>query len=146
VKSMWTDAREIKDRIARVQPGATPQWGRFSSPQMICHLADSLKMALGDLPVPSKWLPIRYPPLKQFIIFVAPFPKHAPTAPQLLARRPREWAADVADLQTHVDRLGQHRASRAPWPEHPVFGPMSERAWGVQIYRHMDHHLKQFGV
>jgi len=30
------------------------------------------------------------------------------------------------------------------WPEHPAFGALSRRAWGVLIYRHMDHHLRQF--
>jgi hypothetical protein len=37
-------------------------------------------------------------------------------------------------------------ASGAPWLEHPAFGKMSDRAWGVQIFRHMDHHLEQFGA
>ena len=56
----------------------------FTAPKMVCHLADSLKMAMGDLKVASKRLPIRYPPLKQLILYVAPFPKGAPTAPHYL--------------------------------------------------------------
>ena len=112
---------------------------------MVCHLADSLKMAMGDLPVAPKQLPIRYPPLKQFIIYVAPFPKSAPTAPELLAREPREWA------QRRRGRAGAAGArgvgpDHDAWPEHPAFGKLSKRAWGVLIYRHMDHHLRQFGA
>src|SRR5439155_229052 len=80
------------------------EWGRFTAPKMVCHLADSLKMAMGDLKVVPKHLPIRYPPLKQLIIYVAPFPKGAPTAPELLAREPREWANDVADVQDLLAR------------------------------------------
>ncbi len=146
MKSMWDSAHEIKDRVAALSPDATARWGRMSAPRMVCHLAECLKMALGDLPVPSKKLPIRYPPLKQFIIFVAPFPKNVPTAPELVARAPGDWNADVADLQSLTDRVVQHHASGAPWLEHPAFGRMSDRAWGVQIFRHMDHHLKQFGA
>jgi hypothetical protein len=143
---MWDDAAEITERVSHVAPDAVARWGRFSAPQMICHLADSLKMALGDLPVRSKRLPIRYPPLKQFIIYVVPFPKGAPTAPELIARQPRDWNADVADLRTLIDRFEQRGSSQTLWPEHPAFGTMTRRAWGVLVYRHMDHHLKQFGA
>ena len=117
----------------------------MSAPQMVCHLAESLKMALGDLPVASKNVPIRYPPLKQFIVYLAPFPKNVPTAPELLARSPREWSADVADLQSLLNRFAARGAGSA-WPEHPAFGKLSGRAWGVLVYRHMDHHLRQFGA
>ena len=45
--------------------------------------------------------------MKQLIIYVAPFPKGAPTAPELLAREPREWASDVADVQALLDRAAR---------------------------------------
>jgi hypothetical protein len=112
---------------------------------MVCHLADSLKMAMGDLKVARKTLPIRYPPLKQLIIYWAPFPKSAPTAPELLAREPREWSRDIGDVQELLERAASARTTDT-WPEHPAFGKLSTRAWGVLIYRHMDHHLKQFGA
>src|ERR1700682_6106886 len=64
MRSMWGDdsRREIKDRVARVTPDCKAQWGKLSAPQMVCHLAESLKMALGEPPVERKRLPIRYPP------------------------------------------------------------------------------------
>jgi hypothetical protein len=115
----------------------------MSAPQMVCHLSESLKMALGELKVTPKKLPIRYPPLKQFIVYVAPFPKHAPTAPELQVRSPGDWSADVADLRSLVERFASQRGV-AKWPDHPAFGRLSARAWGVLVYRHMDHHLRQF--
>ena len=136
---------EIEQRLTRLAADATARWGRLSAPQMVCHLADSMKMALGDLPVARKNLPIRYPPLKQFIIYLAPFPKGAPTAPELLARAPRDWSSDVAELRALVGRFAA-RGEDATWPEHPAFGRLSGRAWGVLAYRHPDHHLKQFGA
>jgi hypothetical protein len=112
---------------------------------MIVHLCDNMRMALGELPVASKRLPIRYPPLKQLIVYWLPFPKGVPTAPELLARRPAAWADDVAGLKALIGRAGE-RGQAASWPEHPAFGRMSGRAWGVLMYRHIDHHLRQFGV
>ena len=147
MKSIWQDEtrRELSDRVGAVVWDRRAEWGKFSAPKMVCHLADSLKMAMGDLKVPSKRLPIRYPPLKQFIIYLAPFPRSAPTAPELLVRAPREWANDIADVQDLLARAGSARTT-ATWPEHPAFGKLSKRAWGVLIYRHMDHHLRQFGA
>ena len=148
MKTMW-DApcqQEIRDRVARLLPERKGEWGKMSAPEMVCHLAESLKMALGDLPVAGKHVPIRYPPLKQLIVYLAPFPKNVPTAPELLARPPRAWHADVADLQALVDRFVARGGEATPWPEHPAFGRLSRRAWGVLAYRHMDHHLRQFGA
>ncbi len=101
-------------------------------------------MAVGELVVPSKKLPLRYPPLKQLILYALPFPKHAPTAPQL-QRAPGAWEREVADLNAVLGRfVARDRA--AEWPEHPAFGPLSAHAWGVLAYRHCDHHLRQFGL
>jgi hypothetical protein len=148
MKTMWDAScqRDIRDRIARLSPAHKGEWGKMSAPQMVCHLAESLKMALGDLPVARKHVPIRYPPLKQLIVYIAPFPKNVPTAPELVARPPRAWNADVADLQSLVDRFVARQSETAPWAEHPAFGRLSRRAWGVLVYRHMDHHLRQFGA
>ena len=119
MKTMWDGPcqREIRDRVARLSPEAKGEWGKMSAPQMVCHLADSLKMALGDLPVARKHLPIRYPPLKQFIMYVAPFPKSAPTAPELLSafarrverRRRRSAGArrSVRRARQRVDAVGR---------------------------------------
>ena len=147
MKSIWQDeaTRELHERVGHLAWNAPAQWGSFTAPKMICHLADSLKMAMGDLKVAPKNLPIRFTPLKQLIIYVAPFPKGAPTAPELLARAPKEWAADVEDVQALLDRAASARTTDT-WPEHPAFGALSTRAWGVLIFRHMNHHLKQFGA
>ena len=147
MRSIWQDEarRELNDRVGALAWDGRAAWGRFTAPKMVCHLAESLKMAMGDLKVTPKRLPIRYPPLKQLIIYVAPFPKSAPTAPELLRREPSEWTQDIADVQALLARAASARITDG-WPEHPAFGKLSKRAWGVLIYRHMDHHLRQFGA
>jgi hypothetical protein len=147
MRTIWQDdsRRELDARLATLGRDRRAEWGKFTAPKMVCHLADSVKMAMGDLKVATKRLPIRYPPLKQFVIYWAPFPKGVPTAPELLARAPSEWANDVAELRALLARAGSSRTTEA-WPEHPAFGKLSTRAWGVLIYRHMDHHLRQFGA
>ena len=147
MKTAWNapDRSNLQDRLMALGPGSSPRWGRLSAPQMICHLAESLRMASGDLVAAPKQLPIRFTPLKQLLIYCVPIPKGAPTLPELLAREPAAWEADVAEVRHLLDQL----AARKPdgnWPDHPAFGRLHGRTWGVLVYRHMDHHLRQFGV
>jgi len=76
---------------------------------------------------------------------VLPVPKGLPTARELIARKPSDWSIEVADLRDQLNGLVQ-RGAEALAPAHPAFGRMSAKQWGVLIYRHMDHHLRQFGV
>ncbi len=146
MKSLWhvNDRQDLVGRLRRVRADHTARWGKMDAPQMVAHCADAVRMALVMLPVRSKRLPVRYPPLKQIIVYLLPFPRSTPTAPELIERRAGDWNEEVADLI----RLMEELASRRPRElarEHPAFGTMSHRAWGALGYKHMDHHLRQFG-
>jgi hypothetical protein len=148
MKTFWDkDAREeICRRMDCLTAEAKPQWGKFNATEMVAHLNDAMRMAMGELDVKPKRLPIRYPPLKQLIVYVLPFPKSAPTAPELISRgSSADFAKEKAEFRAVADRLGQKPATGA-WPDHPAFGRMTYRAWGVLKYRHADHHLRQFGL
>jgi hypothetical protein len=147
MKTLFDDRRrrEFQDRLGRLTPATSPQWGKFDATRMVAHVADSLRMALGTLPAKSKRLPIRHPPLKQLLVYWLPWPKGVPTAPELLQRSPADWDAEVAALLALMEEAGTVPLDFV-WPEHPAFGRMSRRAWGVLGYRHLDHHFRQFGV
>lgn len=147
MKSLWQpDARtEILGRLGRLTPDHRPAWGRFTAPLMLAHLSDALRMAFGDLPTRSKRLPIRHPPFKQLLIYWLPMPKGLPTSAELISRAPDAWDSEMASCRSLVERFGHESPDRA-WPEHPAFGTMTSRRWGVIGYRHIDHHLRQFGV
>ena len=137
--------QEIQHRLSKLAPDRAPHWGKLNAPRMVVHLADSIKMALGDLPVAPKNAVLRFPVIKQLAIYVLPWPKGTSTAPELLARAPAAWNGEVVALSALVERFAT-RAEREPWPPHPIFGAMSGRAWGVLAYRHCDHHFRQFGI
>jgi len=147
MRTMWNDAdrQELHDRLSRLDPAAPRRWGTMSAPQMMAHLVDAMRMAHGELHVPSKNLPLRYTPIKQVVIYWLPFPKGAPTAPQLVSRSAADWPSECATLATLIDRFAA-RDLAGPWPEHPAFGRLTGKAWGVLTWRHIDHHFKQFGV
>jgi len=138
--------KELLDRLERLTPDTTPLWGEMTAPQMLAHLADWMLMAKGELKAARINRPLRYPPLKQLVIYWLPFPKNVPTAPELKGRKPLEWAVERGAVRRHVQSFENMDPPIATWPEHPVFGKMTPKAWCVFAYRHMDHHLRQFGI
>lgn len=139
------DSSEILERVRRLAPDAKARWGKMNAPQMVVHITDATRMATGDLVVRGRKHPVRLPPLKQLMIYVLPMPKGLPTAAELIARAPLAFDGEVeAFLGAAQTFLA--RDVTAAWPAHPVFGSMSRRSWGVLVYKHCDHHLKQFGA
>jgi hypothetical protein len=136
---------ELLDRLERLAPDAAPRWGKMTAPQMLAHLVDWMLMAKGDLKTAAKKRALRYPPIKQLVIYWLPFPRSVPTAPELISRKPAEWAIERAAVHKHVQWF-ENLDPTVAWPEHPAFGKLTTNAWCVLAYRHMDHHFRQFGV
>jgi len=147
MKTLWseTDRNELVVRLARLNVESKPQWGKMNCAQMLAHLADGFRMTLGDLAPRSKGGPLSFAPIKKLVIYWLPFPKGAPTAPELITRPSEGIEKESEAVKELLTRIAQS-AGRADWPEHPAFGKMSEQDWGVLGYRHMDHHLRQFGA
>jgi hypothetical protein len=65
----------FQERIRSLGPDAQRRWGRMTSSQMVCHLIDHLRIALGELSTQPVSGVVRYPPFKQLVINVLPWPK-----------------------------------------------------------------------
>lgn len=146
MKTMWQQeaCEEVLARAGKLQPNAPAQWGKMNCSRMLVHVTDGLRMATGELQVAPKSTPLKFTPIKKLVIYWLPFPKGAPTAPELLARTPGEWELEVAQFQQAMQQFTA-RSQQQQWPEHPAFGKLSTEDWGVLMYRHIDHHFKQFG-
>ena len=145
------DQAEVLRRLKDVRPESTRRWGRMSAPQMVCHLADALRMALGQKPVSHvpgllnrtivKWVAL-YAPLR--------WPPGILTRPEIDQQlagctKPGDFTGDVQQVEALVALMTAPR-SDFNWPPHPIFGTMSEDDWMRWGYLHMDHHLRQFGA
>jgi hypothetical protein len=136
-----------RERIQRLSPNAGPKWGRMTARQMVCHLSDSFRVGMGEKyasPASSlvqrtfiKWVALRTP---------VKWPPEVPTRPEIEQGRggtpPAEWDRDCADLLALMDAF----ADRQTFGVHPAFGKLSSGDWLTWGYRHVDHHLRQFGV
>jgi hypothetical protein len=144
------DQAELFARLEQVRPDSARRWGRMSVHQMVCHLADAFRMALGRKAATApcgllqrtavKWVAL-YAPLR--------WPPGITTSPELdqlgvIATPPTDLVADLAEVEALMRRMiAETRSLTLP---HPVFGPMSVAAWLRWGYLHTDHHLRQFGA
>lgn len=146
-KTMWNenDRAEVLRRFAGLSPAATPKWGSLDAPRMVTHVTDALRASLGELRLAPKGGPLGVWPINALVMFHLPWPKSAPTAPELLQRSPANWAAELSALESAVDRFVA-RDINDTWTPHAAFGKLSGEQWGRLMYRHFDHHLTQFGV
>ncbi len=144
------DKAEILRRLKLLRPDCKRRWGRMSAHQMVCHLSDAFRLvtrqktaspATGLLQsTVIKWaalyLPLTWPP---------GYPTRPEMDQEIEGTRPAVFAADLAHLESLIERVTTPAKDYA-WPEHPIFGPMSEAAWMRWAYLHVDHHLRQFGL
>ena len=142
------DRSAIVNRVQSLSASSTGRWGSMDVTRMLRHLRLSAQMATGDLEVPSKdKRALQMFPLKHLLLYVLPFPKGAPTAPKL-----KPDVAEALSLEEERKALLEllERIAAGPrdgaGPAHPLFGPLTRREWGVATYKHMDHHLRQFGA
>jgi hypothetical protein len=141
-----SDRAAICGRVRSLSESSTARWGRMSVTGMLEHLRLSALMAVGELTVaPKNKRVFQVFPLKHLILYVLPFPKGAPTAPELQAGAAASFEEERAAVLELLDRIGAGPRQGAG-PAHPLFGPLSWGEWGAATYKHVDHHLKQFGA
>jgi hypothetical protein len=140
------DRVEICNRLRSLSVSSKGRWGSMDVIGMLQHLRLSARMALGEMPVPSANKRVfQVFPMKHLILYVFPFPKGAPTAPELKPVGPESFEAERAAVLDLTERIAVG-APDGGAPAHPLFGPLTWKEWGVVTYKHTDHHLKQFGA
>lgn len=143
------DRTAMSERINRLTPESKALWGKMNVAEMLCHCADGVEMATGERDVADRSNFLFRTIVKPLVLYVLPMPKSAPTAPELNPHldgtKPEEFENDRARLNECIEKL-----VAAPddfsWAPHAAFGRMTRDQWGILIHKHIDHHLKQFGV
>ncbi len=144
--TLWNadDRAALLARFERLAPSDTPKWGSFTAPRMVTHVTDAVRAGLGELAVKPVRTPFGFWPMNALVIRVLPWPKGAPTAPELMQRVPEAWDGELAALKAAIDRFAA-REIGGTWSAHAAFGNIDGQLWGRLMYRHLDHHLTQFG-
>ena len=142
---------EIAERLVRLAPDTPRRWGKMTAHQTVCHLNDSLLVAMGAMKTADKSNLFSRKVMKWGALHVPiQWPKGVATVPELdqsagAGTPPGVFAADVATLVQFMDRFAASKRDFQFAP-HPTFAEMSEWEWMRWGYLHADHHLRQFGL
>jgi hypothetical protein len=142
------DVDELISRVARLEPTSVRQWGTMSPDEVLCHLADSFLAVFGERPASSAetWLSrtvVKWIALHTSLRWPQGVPTRPEVNPHLQGTRPVEFERDRKAV---VDLIRRFVRPETKCARHPVFGAMTRHEWLVWGYRHVDHHLRQFGV
>lgn len=136
----------ILARLAALQPECARQWGKMDPAQMLCHCAIALETGTGDRPMKQKLIgKILMPFFRSSILGEKPFNKNSPTDPTFVVSAPRDFNAERARLTGLIHRFAERGEPAAGKETHAFFGKMTGQEWGELMYKHIDHHLRQFG-
>lgn len=144
------DRAEIVRRLGTISPESHRQWGKMTVAEMVCHLSDAFRVALGDKsaqPV-SNWFArsvMKWVALKSSL----PWPHGVSTVPECEAgaggTSPSGLEKDLDELRELFERFSRQPRATA-FAAHPIFGVMSDAEWLRWGYLHTDHHLRQFNA
>ncbi|HEY2093983.1 MAG TPA: DUF1569 domain-containing protein [Thermoanaerobaculia bacterium] len=141
------DRSALEGRIRALGPDNRRLWGKMSAAQAMCHCGRPLETAIGEKPMKQAFIgKIIMPFIRKTIFSEKPFGKSAPTDPTFVVADERELNAERDQLLTLIDRFVQRGPDAARKETHSFFGKLSGAEWGQLMYKHIDHHLQQFGA
>jgi hypothetical protein len=147
MKSLFNkeDRKEITDRIALINENSERQWGKMSAAQMLSHCQQPIKVGVNELKLSTNLLfMILGPLIKKKLMKEIPFDKNLPTHKDFIIK---DEPSLVDERQKLIDLVNDFNAKKDQLAaKHPIFGKMSPQQWDSLNWKHLDHHLRQFGV
>lgn len=140
-------ATGILRRLAKLQPNSKPLWGKMNVSQMLAHNKVPLQVALGEVQFKRNLIGILFGGIaRKQMVKPEPFKKNLPTAPSFIVKDERHFEKELLELHALIKRFTSSDPKVIAQKRHPFFGSMTEDEWGLLQWKHLDHHLHQFGV
>jgi len=150
MKNLYQPAavEEVKQRIGRLQPDSQRQWGKMNAAQAVAHLSGPMEWAVGDVNPPRMFAGRILAPLvkSRLLKDETPMGRNAPTAKSIVVADQRDLEAERKRLCALIDRFAAAGPKGCTTHPHTFFGPLTPEEWATLMYKHLDHHLRQFGV
>jgi hypothetical protein len=139
---------ELTQRLDGIQADSTRLWGKMSAPQALAHCSVAMEWAVGDRRPPRMFLGRLLGAMvkKKVVGDEKPLARNTPTAPDAIISDDRELAAERSRLRGLIERFSAAGPSGCTQHPHTFFGPMTPDEWAVLMYKHVDHHVRQFGA
>ncbi len=141
------DRDALVRRLSALQPSSPRQWGKMNIGQMLAHCSVALEVACGDRTKTQRLMGrVLAPFVKSSVLGEKPFMRGAPTDPDYKIADERDFEKEKARLAALVDRFCGRGPARAEGLVHSFFGRLTGDEWGRLMYKHIDHHLRQFSA
>jgi hypothetical protein len=150
MKNLFEAARteEIKKRLVQLRPDSERQWGKMNAAQAVAHCSRGLELALGDRMPPRMLLGriIGQMVKPKVMGNDEPLRRNSPTVKGLVIQDERDLGMERERLRGLIDRFAAAGPKGCTTHPHSFFGRLSPEEWAILMYKHLDHHLRQFGV
>ncbi len=142
---------DTKQRIMELDHQSRPLWGSMTVAQTLAHCTSGFEMAMGVLnpkraPFPGNFIGLLIKPL----VFGndKPMRRNSPSSPELFSADQAQchFERERDCLIAAIDRFANEGAACCSQHPHPFFGRLKPQQWAILMYKHIDHHLRQFGV
>jgi len=150
MKNLFEAARveEVKERIARLRPDSQRQWGKMNVAQAVAHCSAGLELAVGDR-IPPRLLLGRI--IGRIVKPMAlgndePMRRNSPTVKDLVVQDERDLGTERERLCGLINRFAAAGPKGCTTHPQSFFGRLTPEEWATLMYKHLDHHLRQFGV
>ena len=138
----------VLKRLENLSIDTNPKWGKMDVAQMLAHLNVAYDYSNGKLEANNSWLAkiMLKAFVKKIVVGEKPYAKNSRTAPDFLITTSKEFEIEKLKLFTNIKETEQKGAIHFGGKESASFGPLTAKEWSIMFYKHIDHHLTQFGV
>ena len=141
--------QQLIHRILQLQSDSKGRWGKMTIEEMMVHCTAGIQMGLGQLPSKERVGPLRAAILRLLYVDLFPFPKSATAPPEINISKKLKTRQEFENArQSLIQEVKKLEAipDNYEFPFHPYFRKLSNKQWSKVTYKHLDHHLRQFGV
>jgi len=140
-------ATGIVMRIAALKPEAHALWGKMNVAQMLKHCQAPLEVSLGERNLKHSFIGKLFGKVaKKKMLGEEPFKKNLPTDASFVVKDERNFYDEHHKLMSLIRQFSETNPDTIAAKVHPFFGRMTKEEWGILSWKHLDHHLKQFGA
>jgi hypothetical protein len=142
-----TKSGDIIARINKLTPASTAQWGKMNVSQMLAHCQAPIQVAIGEHELKRSLMGLLFGRLaKKKLVGDKPYARSLPTSPSFVVKDERDFEQERSKLIQLIERFTAGGADGLIKTPHPFFGPLTVEEWDKCQWKHLDHHLQQFGV
>jgi len=140
-------ANNILQRINHLQPNNVRQWGKMDAAQMMAHCSNVFEMSIGDKKQKRNLFSIIMGPLiKKMVMSPKPYKPGLPTGKDFVIASDKDFYQEKERLLNLFNRFLEMGGEAVAKNEHALFGKLTAHEWGFTMWKHLDHHLRQFSA